>query len=123
MKIAVVTHDGRTISAHFGRARAYIVVTIEDGKVVAQEERERPDPSEQMQTGESTTTAGGGHHAQVIAPIQDCDVVLSRGMGAGMHRTLQRAHIRPIMTDIVNIEKALTTFLEGRLVNRPDLVH
>jgi hypothetical protein len=44
-------------------------------------------------------------------------------MGAGMHLTLQRAHIRPIMTDIVNIEKALTTFLEGRLVNRPDLVH
>jgi predicted Fe-Mo cluster-binding NifX family protein len=122
MKIAVVTNDGRTISAHFGRARAYVVVTVEDGQVVAREQRERPDPDNQEQT-ESATTAGGGHHGQAIAPIQDCDVVLSRGMGAGMHLTLQRAHIRPIMTDIVNIDEALKTFMEGRLVNKPDLVH
>jgi hypothetical protein len=40
-----------------------------------------------------------------------------------MHLTLQRAHIRPIMTDIVNIDEALKTFLEGRMVNKPDLVH
>ena len=33
MKIAAVTDDGKTISAHFGRARYYVVVTVEDGKV------------------------------------------------------------------------------------------
>jgi predicted Fe-Mo cluster-binding NifX family protein len=123
MKIALVTNDGRTISAHFGRARAYVVVTVEDGQVVAREQRERPDPDNQEQTGEAATTAGGGHHGQAIAPIQDCDVVLSRGMGAGMHLALQRAHVRPIMTDIVNIDEALKTFMEGRMVNKPDLVH
>ncbi len=40
-KIAAVTDDGRTISAHFGRARAYLVCTIEGGRVVAEELRDK----------------------------------------------------------------------------------
>lgn len=136
MKIAAVTNDGRTISAHFGRARAYVVATIEDVQVVAREYRERPEV-EPDQISEATLTvepgfgaseqpaAGTGHHqhARVVGPIQDCDVVLSRGMGAGMHQVLRQAHIRPLMTDIVNIDEAIKTFIEGRLVNRPELVH
>nr|WP_135481193.1 NifB/NifX family molybdenum-iron cluster-binding protein [Candidatus Chloroploca mongolica] len=41
VKIAAVTNDGRTISAHFGRARQYLVVTVEDGAVVAREVRDK----------------------------------------------------------------------------------
>ncbi len=36
MKIAAVSEDGVTISQHFGRAPFYVVVTVEDGKIVAQ---------------------------------------------------------------------------------------
>lgn len=39
MKIAFITDDDRTISAHFGRARYYAVLTVEDGKVTAREQR------------------------------------------------------------------------------------
>lgn len=35
VKIAAVSEDGVTISQHFGRAPFYVVVTVEEGKVVA----------------------------------------------------------------------------------------
>ena len=41
MKIAVVTNDGKTISQHFGRAIYYMVVTVENGKIINHEMREK----------------------------------------------------------------------------------
>ena len=41
MKIAVVTDDERTISRHFGRAPYYLVVTIDAGKVIGRELRDK----------------------------------------------------------------------------------
>jgi predicted Fe-Mo cluster-binding NifX family protein len=41
MKIAAVTNDGKSISAHFGRARNYLVMTIENGQIAAQEMRDK----------------------------------------------------------------------------------
>ena len=42
MKIAVVTDDHRTISAHFGRAIYYEVFTISDGKMTGRETLPKP---------------------------------------------------------------------------------
>jgi predicted Fe-Mo cluster-binding NifX family protein len=53
LKIAAVTDDGRTISAHFGRARAYLVCTVDGGSVVAEELRDK--------AGHHTFAAGGDH--------------------------------------------------------------
>ena len=39
MKIAAITDDGITISQHFGRAPLYVVVTLEEGKIVSKETR------------------------------------------------------------------------------------
>ena len=41
MKIALVTEDGQTISQHFGRAAHYLVVTIEDGKIIGRQLRDK----------------------------------------------------------------------------------
>lgn len=41
MRIAAVSEDGVTISQHFGRALSYIVVTVEDGKIVPREQRDK----------------------------------------------------------------------------------
>jgi predicted Fe-Mo cluster-binding NifX family protein len=32
MKIAIISDDGKTISAHFGRAQYYLVIAIENNK-------------------------------------------------------------------------------------------
>jgi len=41
MKIAAISDDGTTISQHFGRAPLYVVVTVEEGKIVGQETRDK----------------------------------------------------------------------------------
>jgi predicted Fe-Mo cluster-binding NifX family protein len=41
MKVATVTEDGVSISQHFGRAPYYMVVTVEDGKIVEREKRDK----------------------------------------------------------------------------------
>lgn len=125
MKIAVVTNDGTTISAHFGKARYFAVLTIEDGKIVGQELLDRTEPASVIPGNAPDTGSGGAgqQHSQAIAPIADCAVVLSGGMGGGMHLALQRARIRPILTDVADIHEAVTAYIEGRLKNRPDLVH
>ena len=41
MNIAAVTEDGVTISQHFGRAPFYVVVTVQDGKIISRERRDK----------------------------------------------------------------------------------
>jgi len=149
MKIAVVTNDERSVSAHFGRARIYLVVTVEDGAIVARETRDKAacdhsghgheghghrdhdhDHDHAPQVGNLTLTDAapsaapdGNSHASAATLIADCAVVLSRGMGRGMYANLQRAGVRPVLTDIVLIEDALAAYLAGTLTEYPELVH
>jgi predicted Fe-Mo cluster-binding NifX family protein len=52
MRIAAITDDGKTISQHFGRAAHYMVVTIENGKIVDRQLRDKLNHDQ----------IGGGHH-------------------------------------------------------------
>ena len=57
VKIAAITDDGKTISQHFGRARHYLVFTVEDGRILQQELRDK--------AGHHTFALQGGddHHS------------------------------------------------------------
>ncbi len=132
MKIAVITDDGKTISQHFGRALYYLVVTVEDGKLLSQERRDKAghhtfasqEATEQHPSGpHGFDPASRSRHGQMLASIQDCQVLLARGMGLGAQRSLEEAGIRPVLTDVENIQEAIQAFLEGRLAERPDLAH
>ena len=132
MKIAAITDDGKTISQHFGRARYYLVVTVEDGKVLTQERRDKAGhhtfaPHETTEPHASGPhgfdSASRNRHGQMLATIQDCQVVLAGGMGMGMQRNLEEVGIRPVLTDMQDIQEAVQAFLDGRLAERPDLAH
>jgi len=41
MRIAAVSEAGVTISQHFGRAPLYVAITVEDGKVMDKETRDK----------------------------------------------------------------------------------
>ena len=149
LKIAAVTDDGRTISAHFGRARAYLVCTVEGGRVVAEELRDK--------AGHHTFAASGGHghehahdhgeghthdhthgdhagghgtgpgavarHAAMTEPVRDCAVVLARGMGRGAYLALERAGLEPFVTTETSIADAVRAYLAGELVNHTERLH
>jgi len=68
--------------------------------------------------------ASRGRHAQMLGAIADCEAVLAGGMGQGMYQNLQQAGIRPLPTEVEDIQEAIRAFIEGRLVaERPEYVH
>jgi predicted Fe-Mo cluster-binding NifX family protein len=132
VKIAAITDDGKTISQHFGRARYFLVVTVEDGKITSHELRDKAGhhtfaPQEGMGHNHAAPhgfdPASRSRHAQMLAAIADCQVVLAGGMGQGMLQNLEQADIRPILTEVKSIQEAILAFLEGKLVDRSERVH
>jgi predicted Fe-Mo cluster-binding NifX family protein len=132
VKIAAITDDGKTISQHFGRARHYLVFTVEDGRIVHQELRDKAGHHSFAPHGGDNQHSSGAHgfdpasrsrHTQMLAVIADCQAVLAGGMGLGMQRNLEEVGIRPLLTDVQDIEEAVRAFTEGRLAVRPDLAH
>jgi predicted Fe-Mo cluster-binding NifX family protein len=130
VKIAAITDDGRTLSRHFGRARQYLVATVEEGRVLGTELRDKAghhsfNPTDEPHGGSphGFDPASRDRHARMLAAIADCQVLLAGGMGQGMQVALEQAGIRPVLTGVEDIREAIRAFLEGCLVERPDLAH
>lgn len=133
MKIAVITDDGKTISKHFGRAAYYMVVTIEGGKEINRELREKPGHQQFHTQGQEEHQHPEGQHgfdpashtrhssmAQVIA---DCKVLICGGMGMGAYSSLQALNIQPVVTDLDDVDGAVQAFLDGKLIDHTELLH
>jgi predicted Fe-Mo cluster-binding NifX family protein len=134
MKIAAVSEDGVTISQHFGRAPFYVVVTVEDGKIVSREQRDKlghahfaNEPHEEGHGGDPRghgfDPAAQNRHARMAAAIADCQVLLARGMGAGAYQSMAQAGVRPIVTDIPTIDEAMQAYLAGNIEDHTERLH
>ncbi len=131
MKIACVTDDGRTISAHFGRALRYAVLTIENGQIVNRELRDKlghqhfsaQESAHGIAGHHGTDAASHDRHVNMAQAISDCEVLLCRGMGQGAYISMQRLGITPIVTDVAGIDEAVQTYIEGRLQDHPEKLH
>lgn len=131
MKIAVLTDDGKTISRHFGRAHFYLVFNIEDGKITDKEMRDKighrhfADQPHTDQPGMPHGMDDASHqkHVSMTEAIADCEVVIGGGMGMGAFRSMQSLGIKPVLTDLDDIETAVQSYLDGTLVERSDLAH
>ncbi len=131
MKIATVSDNGVTISQHFGKAPYYIVVTVEDGKVVAKEKRVRgantcacnhgaASPQAKDCHGEAGHSAGPesqNMHTRMADSIDDCKVLIAGGMGYGAYASLKSRNLDAIVTDVSDIDQAVKLYLDGKLVN------
>jgi len=91
MKIAVITDDNETISAHFGRARYCAVFELVDGALVSRELRDKPghadhghehdhDHHHEHEHGHAHDRAQGDNHVQFH---DDSPEHLARGHGHG----------------------------------------
>ncbi|NJN94101.1 MAG: dinitrogenase iron-molybdenum cofactor biosynthesis protein [Anaerolineales bacterium] len=130
MKIAAVTNDGQTISAHFGRAPHYPFVTVDAGQITARQQRDKAghphchgEHDHPHDHRPEYHNGGPERHARMIAAITDCEVVLTRGMGSGMYANLQQTGIRPILTTVANIDEAIAAHLAGHLEDHPERLH
>lgn len=135
MKIAVISEDGVTISQHFGRAPFYVVVTVEDGKVVSHETRSKMGHAqfggethdehhdEADPRGHGFGQAAQDRHVLMAQAIKDCQYLLVRGMGAGAYQSMEQAGIQPIVTDVTTIEEAVQQLLAGKITNYMERLH
>jgi predicted Fe-Mo cluster-binding NifX family protein len=131
VKIAAVSDDGVSISPHFGRASHYAVITVEGRQIVKRELRDKLGHSHfvHSETGQADGQPHGfgpeaeDRHSRMIAAIEDCQVLLARGMGWGARRSLEQAGIQAILTDLADIEAAVKAYLSGDLVDHTELLH
>ncbi len=134
MKIAFITDDGKTISKHFGRAQHYLAITVEDGREVSREMRDKlshthfvTEPhaaSETQETRHGFSPQEQNRHFQMAVAIADCEALVCGGMGAGAYNNINERGIKPMLTDVSSIDEALKAYVEGRLVDRAaDMLH
>ena len=130
MKIVAITEDGTTISQHFGRAPLYMVVTVEDGKIINKEKRNKAGhhtfgahhpkaPGEKHGCGRGAPA----RHARMAETISDCQVLIAGGMGEGAYDNLRSRNIEPVVTDVEDIEEAVKLYLEDKLPNLMERLH
>jgi transcriptional regulator with XRE-family HTH domain/predicted Fe-Mo cluster-binding NifX family protein len=132
MKIAVITDDGKIISQHFGRAPYYLVLTIEEGKIVNREMRPKLGHKEFVSLPHSAEPHGANHgmdsashhkHASMAEAIADCKVLLCGGMGMGAYESMHQLNIQPVVTDFDDIDEAVQAFIAGQLIDHTELLH
>lgn len=132
MKIAAVSDDEVTISQHFGRASFYVVLTVEEAKVVARETRKKAGhhtfaahPPSKLAPGERHGYDAGSRtrHESMAEAISDCQVLLAGGMGWGAYDAMKGYGIQPIVTDVADIDEAVELYLAGRLPNLMERLH
>jgi len=123
MKIAFVSDDGTTIHRHFGRARQYAIVTIEDGQETHREIRAKSACHGHDHAGSAQDHHDDAHHDALLAAIADCQMVVAGGMGAGMDERLRGGGITPVRTRILAIDTAVAHYLSGHLTDTIELVH
>jgi predicted Fe-Mo cluster-binding NifX family protein len=132
MKIAVITDDGKTISQHFGRALYYLVATVENGQITNREMRNKlghnqfsNEPHEEEKPGQQHGMDDASHnkHLQMSESITDCEALLCRGMGMGAYESMKVRNIRPMVTDIANIDEAVMAYANGQIIDHVEKLH
>jgi predicted Fe-Mo cluster-binding NifX family protein len=132
MKIAVISEDGKTVSQHFGQAPLYVVLTVEDGKIVARETRDKTghhsfagQPHQDTAPEERHGYGAGAQsrHASMMETIADCQVLIAGGMGWGAYENLKSHNIEAIVTNVSDIDQAVKLYLKGKLANLMERLH
>ena len=132
MKIAAISEDGTTISQHFGRALLYVVLTVEDGRIVNKETRNKAGHHTFAAHHDTPVAPGERHgydegsqakHRSMAEAVTDCQVLLAGGMGRGAYESLKSYSIESIVTDIENIDEAVQLYLVGKLPNLMERLH
>ncbi|MFN2187347.1 MAG: NifB/NifX family molybdenum-iron cluster-binding protein [Candidatus Promineifilaceae bacterium] len=132
-KIAAVTDDGKSISQHFGRATKYVVVTVENSEIIGREIRDKAGHRQfheherhehrQDERGHGYGRHSGEKHRIMFETITDCDFLLARGMGRGAYQGLEQYNIRPIVTDIPDIDSAVRAVIDGSIEDHQERLH
>jgi len=132
VKIAVVSDDGVTVSQHFGRAGMYVVLTVEDGQIVAEEARPKLGHGSFINVPHGGVDAQGrrgfgegaeSRHQQMAEAVGDCQALIAGGMGWGAQESFQQLGIEVVVTDVADAREAALRHARGELPNLVERLH
>ncbi len=133
-KVAFVSDDGVVLNRHFGQARHYLVVTLEDGQIVGREMRARTGHGSHRHGHDHDHDHAHGHdhdhahghdhdHAPMLAAITDCQVLVAGGMGFPVRDAVQAQGLILVLAVSSDIDQILADYLAGTLAHNPRLAH
>jgi predicted Fe-Mo cluster-binding NifX family protein len=59
----------------------------------------------------------------MVETIADCEALICGGMGYGAYERVRQRGIRPIISDIIDVDQAILECAEGRIVDHVDRLH
>lgn len=118
MRIAIPSEDQVNLGQHVGRCSGFVIVEIVDGAEVGREYRANTFTHHAL--GDHSHTKEPHHHAGVLQALADCDMLVSGGMGRGLHADLNAAGIRACLTDRSTIDDVVAAVMAGELVDMPE---
>jgi len=124
MKIAFASDDGKSIAAHFGHSTCFLVLTVENEKVVRSEVRnagekaarhKHPHGQNEGDSCQCLTKAVPGQQDQ-LSLLKDCEVVICLGIGPRAVGALRAAGIKPVvLQEATRPEEAALAYARGQL--------
>lgn len=123
VKIAFPTEEDETISAHFGAAPYFTVVTLNDDGSTTLERRAKPAHSHEPSERHAAGAHQGGHGAAMLATIADCQVLIARGMGQPAYERAQAQGLTVYLVAERTVSAALAAYRAGTLRSDPRRVH
>jgi len=119
IKVAIPTDDGETISRHFGQAKFFKIITLENEQIVSSEMRQKAT----HQHGDYSQSAAMHPGQKMVEDLAGCQVLISGGMGEPALNRATAAGLKVFLTGNTSIDAALQAYLAGTLENNPALVH
>jgi predicted Fe-Mo cluster-binding NifX family protein len=109
-QIAVATSDGVSLCDHLAKSAAFVVLGVEDGRVVSRAVRSRDH-------------GPCGNHKSFVEMLEDCDAVICGGIGQGAFDALRAHGIQPVVAaGSYAIDDAAEQYLAGTLATTGERV-
>ncbi|MEO0239673.1 MAG: NifB/NifX family molybdenum-iron cluster-binding protein [candidate division WOR-3 bacterium] len=125
MKIAVASEDGKTISLHFGRAKGFVIIEVENSEIksISFVPNSEPCGNHECDEHHGEHHSRGSKHERILKNLEGVDIVIAGGMGGAIYEELKRAGKQVFITDQRDIMEAIKLLLEGKLDNLEELLH
>ena len=109
-RIAIATTDGASVCDHLAHCSAFIVLEVEDGKVLSRSVRNR-------EAGQC------GNHRSFVEMLEGCSAVVCGGIGPGAFDSLAAHGVESVVTaERPTIEEAAARYLAGTLTTTADRI-
>jgi predicted Fe-Mo cluster-binding NifX family protein len=105
MKIAVSSHNLKTVTGHAGKCRYFWLYDVYDAEVRAKR---------LIQLANDQTYHE--RHDSGPRPLEGIDVLIAGGLGSRLHQRLKQRGVMAVATTETNPDRAVAAWLDGSLV-------